>query len=193
MVRCPVSRSWGEWDEGTLLLVRKPCLVHPFVNLGWFCFVLICFCLLCQMPGSLPRSSSQALWLPPFLSERVLLLHATLPGWYHSHNSLACPSRQGTPATLSPQPWSRGAQHYLTPGILSLPIPSPQLLVSDAAGNNFEANAQRRQWRRISSACTKFHTTKWGPFATGLLPVPQCWMLKENKEVKMAFRVFHSV
>lgn len=35
--------------------------MHPFINLGWFWFVLIYFWVLCQVLGSLPRSSSQAL------------------------------------------------------------------------------------------------------------------------------------
>lgn len=141
-----------------------------------------------QLSGSL---------LPPFLSECILLLHAMLPGWYHSHNSPICPSRQGIPTTLSPHPWSGEAQHYPTLGILSLPTPSPELPMSDAAGNNFEANeqthAQKRQWRQISTVCTKFHIIKWVPFATRLLPLPQCWILKENKLMKMAFHVFHHV
>lgn len=105
-----------------------------------------------QLSGSL---------LPPFLSECILLLHAMLSGWYHSHNSPVCPSQQVIPTTLSPHPWSGEAQHYPTPGILSLPTPSPELPVSDAAGNNFEANeqthAQKRQWRQISTVCTKYN------------------------------------
>lgn len=35
--------------------------MHPFINLGWLWFVLICFWVLCQVLGSLPRSSSQGL------------------------------------------------------------------------------------------------------------------------------------